>query len=52
MGREKSETQKERKSLDNQLHIHQTNTREEEIITQVKKKKQVIFGKNSRLMQS
>jgi hypothetical protein len=28
MGRENSETQKERKSLDNQLHIHQTNTRE------------------------
>jgi|LakMenEpi03Aug12_release.lakeMendotaPanAssembly.Ray.scaffolds.fasta_scaffold147748_2 hypothetical protein len=28
MGTEQSETQKERKSLDNQLQIHQTNTRE------------------------
>jgi hypothetical protein len=46
MGREKSETQKERKSLDNQLHIHQTNTREIN-----EKEKAADFWKNSRLMQ-
>jgi hypothetical protein len=48
MGTEKSETQKEKKSLDNQLQIHQTNTRE----TSETEKAADFWKKNSRLMQS